>query len=362
MSSELVTTTHINKKQCTGIDATTMAVHNWNDSTPLATAYPQINGSKSILPAPTMKLTGHTSYVYTAQFSSDGLYLASAGNDQQLLIWSINNSCNNISVLKGHNKAITQLQWVDDMVYTCSADNSVQLFDIQNESRIKKITRIHTQCINTVTYNNKYGLLFSGSDDCRSCGIDTRNSYKSTHGITQQYPILSIDSNDNDIYVAGIDNQIYCYDIRKLDNINNTSDTVTQPVYTLYGHNDSVTGISVSHNKQYLCSTSHDQSIIIHDINPYIQTNKTRLLHQFNGGVHDKQMNLLRCHWSSNDKYISCGSSNTITYIFNTQTGTIQHQLPGHTGSVNEIDFHPTQSIIASCSNDATLLVGEIEL
>ena len=34
--------------------------------------------------------------------------------------------------------------------------------------------------------------------------------------------------------------------------------------------------------------------------------------------------------------------------------------LPGHTGAVNDVDFHPVEPIIASCSSDKNIFLGEI--
>lgn len=38
----------------------------------------------------------------------------------------------------------------------------------------------------------------------------------------------------------------------------------------------------------------------------------------------------------------------------------IKYKLPGHKGAVNQVDFHPSQSIIASCSMDKTLFLGDL--
>ena len=45
---------------------------------------------------------------------------------------------------------------------------------------------------------------------------------------------------------------------------------------------------------------------------------------------------------------------------FNSQTGDLTYKLPGHRGSVNEVVFHPTEPIIASCSNDKSIYLGEL--
>ncbi len=42
-------------------------------------------------------------------------------------------------------------------------------------------------------------------------------------------------------------------------------------------------------------------------------------------------------------------------YIWDTASRGLLYKLPGHTGSVNEASFHPTQPIIGSASSDKTV-------
>ena len=59
-------------------------------------------------------------------------------------------------------------------------------------------------------------------------------------------------------------------------------------------------------------------------------------------------------------KYISAGSADRTTNIWEVSTGVLKHRLGGHTGSVNETALHPSGTIIASASSDRTIWLGEI--
>lgn len=48
-------------------------------------------------------------------------------------------------------------------------------------------------------------------------------------------------------------------------------------------------------------------------------------------------------------------------YIWDVTTRRITYKLPGHNGSVNDVDFHPNEPIIASGSSDKQIYLGEIE-
>jgi WD40 repeat protein len=51
--------------------------------------------------------------------------------------------------------------------------------------------------------------------------------------------------------------------------------------------------------------------------------------------------------------------SSSLIYIINSYI--FRYKLPGHQGTVNEVSFHPTEPIVASCSNDGKIYLGEIE-
>jgi len=54
---------------------------------------------------------------------------------------------------------------------------------------------------------------------------------------------------------------------------------------------------------------------------------------------------LLRCNWSPDGSKVSAGSGDRFVYIWDTTSRRILYKLPGHAGSVNEVDFHPNEPI-----------------
>ena len=49
--------------------------------------------------------------------------------------------------------------------------------------------------------------------------------------------------------------------------------------------------------------------------------------------------------WSPDGSKISAGSGDRMVYVWDTTSRRILYKFPGHTGSVNEVDFHPTEPI-----------------
>jgi len=113
-----------------------------------------------------------------------------------------------------------------------------------------------------------------------------------------KYQITSVcfGSTAEQIFISGIDNQIKIYDVRK-NAVENT----------LIGHTDTITGIAISNDGNYLLSNSMDHSIRCWDVRPFVQG--SRCTKVFQGVSHNFEKNLLRVCWSPDDTLISAGSA-----------------------------------------------------
>lgn len=54
---------------------------------------------------------------------------------------------------------------------------------------------------------------------------------------------------------------------------------------------------------------------------------------------------MLRVSWSPDGDRIAAGSADKFVYVWETSTKKILYKLPGHLGSVNEVEFHPNEPI-----------------
>ena len=59
---------------------------------------------------------------------------------------------------------------------------------------------------------------------------------------------------------------------------------------------------------------------------------------------------------------VSAGSADRMVYIWDAASRALLYQLPGHSGSVNETAFHPSEPIILSAGSDKQLYLGELVL
>lgn len=131
-----------------------------------------------------------------------------------------------------------------------------------------------------------------------------------------------------------------------------------EPVLTLAGHGDSVTGLATSPSGSHLLSNSMDNTLRVWDVRPYAPQNRcTRVL---TGHVHNFERNLLRCGWSPDGARVTAGSADRMVHVWEEATGKLAYTLPGHGGCVNEVTFHPKEPIVASASSDKTVYMGEL--
>uniref|UniRef100_A0A7S2TVT0 Uncharacterized protein n=1 Tax=Lotharella oceanica TaxID=641309 RepID=A0A7S2TVT0_9EUKA len=307
----------------------------------------------STLEAPTMLLTGHGGPVNACKFDLSGELLASGGMDKLLFLWKIEGKCENIATLKGNDGAILDIHWHRDKEFllTACADKTGVIFDVETQEKIKRL-RGHTSFVNSICGSRRGDpFVLTGSDDGSAMMWDLR--VRSAIGLLKDeksiFPMLTCCFSDDSTqaFTAGIDEEIRCWDLRK-----------EKVLYKLSGHKDCVTGMELSMDGRYLLSNSMDNSLISWDVRPYVST--PRFTRQFAGHRHNMDKTLLKAAWSKDGTRITGGSADRHVYVWDAMNGRILYKLPGHQGSVNEVDFHPTEPIIVSCSNDKKIFIGEI--
>ena len=151
---------------------------------------------------------------------------------------------------------------------------------------------------------------------------------------------------DKHIFCAGIDNSIKAIDLttNKLD-------------FTLEGHSDTPTCLSLSHCGSFLLSNSLDNTLRSWDIRPFAPSN--RVVGTFLGHQHSNlEKNLLGCAWSQDDKMVAAGSADRLTWVWNALTAEVEHTLGGHKAQVNDVKMVGER--IVSASSDKTIIVGNI--
>ncbi|KAF0759217.1 U5 small nuclear ribonucleoprotein 40 kDa protein [Aphis craccivora] len=311
------------------------------------------NVRTSSLFMPIMALEGHDGDIFATKFHPEGEYLASSGFDRKIFIWSVYGECENLGVLTGHSGAVLDMKFSTDgtLIYTSSTDMTVSFWDIYKGQRVKKL-KGHTGFVNSCDSARRGPqMITSASDDCTIKVWDPRKrGGDAVTTFNNNYQVMSVCFNDtaDQIITGGLDNEIKIWDLRK-----------NALLHRLPGHTDTVTGLELSPDGCYLLSNAMDNSLRIWDVRPYAPAD--RCLKVFSGHTHNFEKNLLRCAWSPDGSKVSAGSADRYVYIWDANTRRILYKLPGHNGSVNDVDFHPKEPIIMSGSSDKVVYLGEFE-
>ncbi|XP_024540287.1 U5 small nuclear ribonucleoprotein 40 kDa protein-like [Selaginella moellendorffii] len=305
----------------------------------------------SSLESPTMLLSGHAGAIYTMKFHPRGDVIASGSFDKDIFLWRVTGPCENFMVLKGHRNGVLDVHWMLDggQIVSASPDKTVRAWDADTGRQIKKMAE-HSSFVNACCPVKKGPpLLVSGSDDGTAKLWDLRRR-GCIQTLPDKYQVTAVGFSEaaDKVFSGGIDNEVKVWDLRK-----------NEVVMHLQGHLDTITGMELSPDGSFLLTNSMDSTLKIWDLRPYAPQN--RCVKTFTGHVHTVEQNLLKCSWSPDGNRVTAGSGDRMVYIWDTSSRRILYKLPGHTGSVNESVFHPTQPIIGSCSSDKQIYLGEIE-
>jgi len=173
---------------------------------------------------------------------------------KNIVLWNTFDECKNYAVLSGgHKGAILDIQYsgLGDHIYSCSTDKNVIIWDAASGARIKKL-KGHQSFVNacSASRDQNKALLCSVSDDRNIKLWDTRkrtvaSSFKDDYQLTA----VTFNESSDQVIVGGIENVLKVYDLRK-----------NKVLYTMPGHFDTITSLSLSPDGSHVLSNSMDNS------------------------------------------------------------------------------------------------------
>lgn len=237
-------------------------------------------------------------------------------------------------------------------------------WDLESGLRLKKHVG-HEGVINCLDSSRRGPeMLLTGSDD--GCiGVWDPRQKRVIQYIETDFPITAVAMAEagNEIYSGSIDNQIKVWDVRK-----------QEVVYSLTGHADTITSLSVSPDSQSLLSHSHDSTVRTWDIRPFAPTDRSMKI--YDGAPAGLEKNLVRASWDAKGQKICAGAGDRTVVVWDTRSANLLYKLPGHKGTVNDARFSPSEDpiskfpqifwlfrliiLVVSASSDRNLLLGEL--
>lgn len=310
-----------------------------------------VESRNGLLYSEAVVLEGHGGFVLSSKFSPDGAHIASGGMDKTIRLWLLPSDSSddspNYGVLTGHKNAVTSVAWLnDESVVSGSADALVGFWDTVTGQRTRKAVG-HELTVNEVVQCGTEVL--SVSDDGTARVWDGR-SKSHLLSIETEYPLLTGTASGSIIvYVAGIDPTVKAFDLRK----------PVVPLWTCKGHNEAATSVALSSDGAMLVSRAMNGKVTTYNARDTVVGPRHTLL-MYDGAPSGKEYQLIRLRYSPNNVWIASGAEDYTLTVWDTATRRVNKKHEGHTGTVVDVDFHPTGKAVLTASTDGLMIVREI--
>ncbi len=198
------------------------------------------------------RLAGHDSWVQSITWSPDGKTIASASKDGSIKLWDVN-SGELIRILKGHKEIVYKISWcpVNNILASCSRDKTIRLWNTETGDIIGNLLG-HKNYVRNVSWSPDGKTLASSSEDLRIIIWDPFSGKALKILLGHSHNILALAwTKDCKTLVSGsADKTIRLWDIKK-----NTLFRI------LEGHTGIITAVSFSNNCELLASKSWDGTV-----------------------------------------------------------------------------------------------------
>jgi WD40 repeat protein len=225
----------------------------------------------------TATLRGHTDRVRTLAISSDGLTLASGGNDRTIKIWDLSPKDERSTYLKStlneHIGAIYALAFLpnQNILISGSSDWTIKIWDL-NTNQVIKTLEGHQGSIRALAVSADGHTLVSGSTDgtVKVWDLRTFSLQHTLIGHTDLVRTVAI-SPDGQIVASGSwDNTIklWAFSPPKIANPENNQNQSNSPVLmgTLTGHKEYINSVAFTPDNLMLISGSDDNTVKVWEL------------------------------------------------------------------------------------------------
>ncbi|EOD13705.1 hypothetical protein EMIHUDRAFT_53698, partial [Emiliania huxleyi CCMP1516] len=289
----------------------------------------------SDLLAPILLLAGHGAAVHTVKFSPGGELLLSGSHDKTLLLWETFGECKNVLTLKGHANAVVEAK--PTSVAALAAASCPHRRPAATSASV------------STTATRRPALPSPPPPPLQPPPPLPLSPLLRRPRRPAQPSAVCNPRPPNLAALAAAAAAAACHRRRHRRRPTPHAPFVPPPQVHWLGAENAV-------------SASADKLVALWDVRPFCEGGRCEKL--FLGAQHNYEKGLLKCAWSArgpaDGARVACGSADHFVYVWDAATKRIKYKLPGHTGSINEVAFHPTQPILASCANDKHVYLGEI--
>ena len=281
-------------------------------------------------------LIGHKSEVWDIDFSPDGTLLASTSSDNTTLVWDVS-SGQIFRNLTGHKDSVYSVAFhpYEPIIASGSYDKSILIWNLTTGEMMYNLTG-HTSSIWALEFSHDGSKLASGSGDStvRIWDYSSSLSLFNLTGHSDSVRTLAY-LPDGRLASGSYDDSILLWNT-------STGDSAS----ILSNNTDNILSLSVNPQGTHLVSGSEDNRLDYWDLTS--TGDKVRPGHSLNNWVRSLA-------FSYDGYYLASGLEDGDINIWDDIANSLVINLTGHAMSIRSLDFHPSQSILASASGDKTI-------
>jgi WD40 repeat protein len=283
-------------------------------------------------------LEGHSKRLWSVAFHPDGHCLASGGEDQMIRFWQIDDGkC--LQALNGYTNWFRSIAWSPDgqRLITASRDAQLRVWSLHSEHCLQSLLG-HTKSTLTVAYDPQ-GLTFaSGSDDwtIRIWDAQTLTCSQILRGHTGGILALVYSPDGKYLVSAGSDLTIRVWDTQRW-----------RCLQIKNGHTDRIGGLAYHPWLDLIASAGEDCTVRIWDLQAQ---EPVRVLSQ-------QTNRAIAVAFDPGGMILASGGIDSQILLWNIDTGELCHTLTGHSGWILSLAYSPNGQWLFSGASDDTIKV-----
>jgi WD40 repeat protein/serine/threonine protein kinase len=292
------------------------------------------------------KLPDHSREVHALAVSPDGRWVVSAGNARELRLSKLENG-QQVRVMKGHRQAITSVAFGPDSrrILSGSEDGTVRLWDVKSDKEIRSFAG-HIGPVNTVAFSpdGRHALSGGGPKDglVHLWDVDSGKEVGRFAGHAGAVNAVAFSADGRYAFSGGEDKTVRVWtvpgggELRKFE-----------------GHSGPVQGVAGTPNMKTVISASMDKTLRVWNLPAPMAAahEEARALSGTQGAVNRVALPL-------NGAFVAAASHDKPeVQIWYLGKRNLHSELQGHERGVTCVAFAPNSRLLASGSQDQTIIV-----